>query len=84
MSKLLILGNGFNLNLGLKTSYEDFFNYYINKNKNFSQFEIFNRLKKYVFSVVVNRNSYIGDYDVENIKLVFAYVNYNRNIYDVC
>lgn len=46
MNTLFLLGNGFDLNLGLKTSYEDFYNYYKKQN---SKNDKIKQLKKDMF-----------------------------------
>ena len=45
MSKLLIIGNGFDLKLGVPSKFEDYFNYCINNNSEIEN--IIQRIKSY-------------------------------------
>lgn len=58
MNTLFIFGNGFDLNLGLKTSYRDFYNYY---GKNHSAYDSIMRLKKHIGK---NKDVYWSDLEI--------------------
>ena len=58
MNILFILGNGFDINLGLKTRYQDFYNVY---SKNHSDYDSVMKLKKHIGE---NTNGYWSDLEL--------------------
>ena len=70
MEELYILGNGFDLYLGLKTRYSDYF-----KNRKISE-EFFEKIKS------IFKNS-IGSYNYDARTKVYAVFDYDENLLDI-